>query len=400
MRAVARRNPYLIACQKGARACGDAVEFGFSEEQELLRKTVRDFLEQNAPMSRVREVMEASPVHAPDLWEEMAALGWTGLCFEESYGGAGLGMVELCVLVEELGRALTPVPFLPTAIAGFALAEVGDSAQRERWLAPICSGEATATLAITEDRGTEDPDDFELHAVRDGDRWILSGRKRFVPDAAVADFLVVAARTDRDDPGAVGLFVVPRDTPGVASAPMSSMDLLRPLAEVSFDGVTLANEFLLGADSRAAPGLAKVLDRARVMIAAEMVGGAEVCLEASVAYAKEREQFGKPIGVNQAIKHKCADMLFAVESSKSITYYAAWANQEGNDEAAIAAAMAKSFVSDSYRDTSAENIQIHGGVGFTWEYDCHLYFKRAKSDEAWFGNATFHRERVARMLDL
>jgi alkylation response protein AidB-like acyl-CoA dehydrogenase len=280
------------------------------------------------------------------------------------------------------------------------LREVGDDAQRERWLAPICSGDALATLAITEDRGTDDPAGLALRASLEGDRWVLSGRKLFVPDAAVADFLVVVARTGAADSDDVGLFVVPRETPGVAVAPMSSMDLLRPLYEVSFESVSLPAESLLGADRSAGPRLDEVLDRARVMIAAEMVGGAETCLEASVAYAKERVQFGKPIGVNQAIKHKCADMLFAVESAKSITYYAAWATEENNDESALAAAMAKAYVSDAYREASAENIQIHGGVGFTWEYDCHLYFKRAKSDEAWLGDATCHRERVARMLDL
>jgi alkylation response protein AidB-like acyl-CoA dehydrogenase len=264
----------------------------------------------------------------------------------------------------------------------------------------LCSGESIGTLAITEARGTENPEDVDLRAAADGDRFVLDGCKLFVPDAAAADVLVVAAWTGDTDADGLALFLVPRETAGVELAAMSSMDLLRPLYEVRFDGVSLPGGALLGGDRDTAPKLGRLLDDARVMIAAEMVGGAEICLEASVAYAKERVQFGKPIGVNQAIKHKCADMLFEVESAKSITYYAAWAAQEENDEAALTAAMAKAYTSDSYRHASAENIQIHGGVGFTWEYDCHLYFKRAKSDEAWLGDGRFHRERVAQMLDL
>jgi alkylation response protein AidB-like acyl-CoA dehydrogenase len=376
------------------------MDFGFTEEQELLRKTARDFLGDSAPMALVREDMESGASHSAELWKQMAELGWTGLAFPEEYGGAGLGMAELCVLLEELGRSLAPVPFLPSAIAGAAILATGGDAQKQAWLTRIGSGEAIATLAITEERGTENPGDLALRATSDGDGWVLDGRKLFVPDAAGAEVLVVVARTGGEGESGLGLFVVPRDSAGVETVSMSSMDLLRPLYEVSFQGVALPAEALLGGDRDVWRRLEPVLECARVMIAAEMVGGAEKCLEASVAYAKERIQFGKPIGVNQAIKHKCADMLFAVESAKSITYYAAWAAQEQNDEAALTAAMAKAYVSDAYRHVSAENIQIHGGVGFTWEYDCHLFFKRAKSDEAWLGDATFHRERVARMLAL
>jgi alkylation response protein AidB-like acyl-CoA dehydrogenase len=376
------------------------MNFGFTDEQELLRKTARDFLAECAPMTLVRDVMESSASHSPEVWKQMAELGWTGLAFPEEYGGAGMGTVELCIVLEELGRSLTPVPFLPSAIAGAAILEAADEAQRQAWLTRICAGEAMGTLAVTEELGTENPGDLAFSATSAGDGWVLDGRKLFVPDAACAEVLVVVARTGGEGENGIGLFVLPRETRGVETTAMSSMDLLRPLYEVSFAGVELPADALLGGDRDAWPRLARVLDRGRVMIASEMIGGAEKCLEDSVAYAKERVQFGKPIGVNQAIKHKCADMLFEVESAKSITYYAAWAAQEDNDEAPITAAMAKAYVSDAYRHTAAENIQIHGGVGFTWEYDCHLYFKRAKSDEAWLGDATFHRERVAQMLDL
>jgi alkylation response protein AidB-like acyl-CoA dehydrogenase len=372
------------------------MNFGFSEEQELLRKTARDFLTEHAPMKRVREILEGAEPHSDVLWNEMARLGWMGLALPEPHGGAGLTMVELCVVLEALGRTLAPVPFLSTAIASQAILEAGDESQRAEWLPRIAVGDAIATLAITEEGGSDEPDDLRLTANRTGDRWTLRGRKLFVPDAAAARLLLVVARTGTD----IGLFLVPRGSSGVEVEAMHSMDLLRPLYEVGFDGVELPATALLGGLEDARGVLRRILDRALVMICAEMVGGAEKCLEESVEYAKQRVQFGKPIGVNQAVKHKCADMLFQVESAKSITYYAAWAAREGNEEAPLTAAMAKSYVSDAYRHASAENIQIHGGVGFTWEYDCHLYFKRAKSDEVWLGDGTYHRERIAGLIDL
>ena len=375
------------------------MNFGFTEEQELLRKTARDFLADHAPMKRVREIMEGAESRAPEIWSEMAELGWMGLTIPETYGGADLSMIELAIVLEALGRSLAPVPFLPTMIAACALHEVGSESQRREWLPRIAAGETVATLAITETRGTEEPGDLALAATADGG-WTLRGSKLFVPDADIADLLVVAARVGGEGERGLGLFLVPRETDGVSVTPQRSMDQLRNLHQVELDGVRLPEDSLLGGDSDAWSKIQRVLDRARVMICAEMVGGAEKCLEDSVQYAKERVQFGKPIGVNQAIKHKCADMLFAVESSKSITYYAAWAAREDNEEAAVTASMAKSYVSEAYRHVSAENIQIHGGVGFTWEYDCHLYFKRAKSDEAWLGDGTLHRERVAQLIDL
>jgi len=386
------------------------MKFGFSEEQELLRRTARDFLADNASMPIVRESMEGPLPGSKPLWSALAELGWTGLAFPESYGGAGLGMVELCIVLEELGRTLAPVPFLSTAIAGRAILDTGSDAQRKTWLTRICVGETTASLALTEEKGSDAPADLHLSARRNSEGWVLSGRKLFVPDGECADLLLVVARLASDggeaeDEGAnggsgLGLFLVPGDTAGVTRRSMSAMDLLRPLAEIEFDDVGLPAGALLGGNADVWPVLGSVLDRGRVMICAEMLGGAEKCLEDSVAYAKERVQFGKPIGVHQAIKHKCADMLFEVESARSITYYAAWAAGEENDEAPLMASMAKAYVSDAYRMCSAENIQIHGGVGFTWEYDCHLYFKRATSDACWLGDATLHRERVARLMEI
>jgi alkylation response protein AidB-like acyl-CoA dehydrogenase len=376
------------------------MNFGFTEEQELLRKTARDFLAEHASSKRVREVMEGPETHDAALWKRLAELGWTGLALPEEHGGAGLSMVELCIVLEELGRSLAPVPFLPTVIAGAAILELGSDAQRASWLPGIAAGDRVATLALTEERGSDEPDALSLAARRDGDGWRLEGSKLFVPDAGAADLFLVVARTGDEGEKGLGLFAVPGDAEGLGIVPLRSMDLLRPLARVDLSGVRVPAANLLGDAPDAWPAIQRVLDRARVMICAEMVGGAEKCLEDSVQYAKERVQFGKPIGVHQAIKHKCADMLFQVESARSITYYAAWAASEDAEEAPLTAAMAKAYTSDAYRHVSAENIQIHGGVGFTWEYDCHLYFKRAKSDEAWLGDGTRQRERVAALLQV
>ncbi len=373
------------------------MKFELSEEQELLRKTARDFLTAHAPMKAVRAVMEGHDLYSSDLWRRLAELGWMGLAIPERYGGSGLGPIELSIVVEELGRALAPVPFLPTQIAARVICEAGDDAQQARWLAAISSGNAIGTLAFDEPHPTADEPLLGVVAVRDAKGWTLTGNKWFVPDAGAADLLVTTARTDPKT-ATIGLFAVPRDTPGLRIQPMISMDPLRTLSTLRFGAARLPESALLGGNVAAAEPLGRALDFARVAICAEMVGGAEVCLEASVAHARQREQFGKPIGSYQAIKHKCADMLFEVESARSIAYYAAWAVGANGDDASLRAAMAKAYLSDAYRHVSAENIQIHGGVGFTWEYDCHLFFKRAKSDEMWLGDGRYHRERVAQLL--
>ena len=367
------------------------MNFGFTEEQELLRTTAREFLAKRAPMGRVREVMDGPEPEAPELWHALGELGWTGLAIPEDLGGAGLGMVELGLVVEELGRSLAPVPFLPTAIAGLAVLELGDEKQQREWLSRIAAGQAAATLAITEAIGGEEAGDLELAAERETEGWVLRGCKHFVPDAARADWIATVARSGE----ALEVFAVPRDADGLCVEPMRSVDLLRPLYSVHFDGVRLDD----GARLAGAGALETVLDRARVVISAEMLGAAQKCLDDSVAYAKDRVQFGRPIGANQAIKHKCADMLFQVESARSLTYWAAWAADRRDEEAALAASMAKSYVGDACSWIAGENIQIHGGVGFTWETDCHLYFKRAKSDECWLGDSRYHRERVARLME-
>ncbi len=371
------------------------MNFGFTEEQEFLRNTAREFLSSECPMARVRDVMEEEAGHRPAFWRQLAELGWVGLLIPETHGGAGLGGIELLVILEEMGRALVPSPFFANLQGTLALLRAGNDTQKKDLLPAVAAGDRILSLAVTEEAGTEDPQDLALRAERVGSEYRLTGAKLFVPDAQNADTLVVVARTGGPDD--LSLLLVDREADGVSVSPLQSIDQTRRSAEVRFEA---ARGELLGPEHGGWETWEWVRDRALVALAADAVGGSQKVLEDAVAYAKERVQFGKPIGVHQAIKHKCADMLIEVESARSITYWAAWSATEDLADARLAAAMAKAYTSDSYRHCSAENIQIHGGVGFTWEYDCHLYFKRAKALEVTYGDASYHRERVAVLLDL
>ncbi len=373
------------------------MNFGFTEEQEFLRTTAREFLENECPSSVVRELMETEPGYSPDMWKKMAELGWTGLLIPEEYGGAELGFIDLVVILEEMGRAVLPSPFFANLLGTLAVLDAGNEPTKKELLTEVAAGQRILSFAITEAAGTEQAIDIATRAEAAGDGYRLFGTKLFVPDAQNVDTLVVAARSGAKGEAGISLLLVDRGASGMAITPLKSMDMTRRIAEVSFDGTPAK---LLGTLDRGWSTWESVRACALVALSAEAVGGAQKVLDDSVAYAKERIQFGKPIGVNQAVKHKCADMLIEVESSKSITYYAAWAIAEGIDEAPLAASMAKAYTSDAYRHCSAENIQIHGGVGFTWEYDCHLYFKRAKAIEVTFGDPTQHRERVAQLLNI
>ncbi len=378
------------------------MDFGFSEEQEMLRSSARDFLAKEAPMTYVRKMMEDERGFTADLWRKMAELGWMGLILPEAYGGAGLDFVDMVVVLEEMGRVVLPGPFFSTVIlAGVAIAEGGSPKQKETHLPKIADGSLKATLANMEPSGRWDADGIQLVAKPDGGGYVLDGTKLFVPDANVADLFVVAGRA----PGSKGadgvsLFLVDAKTPGVAVTMLKTMDQTRKLGEVVFKNVKVGADALLGPAGGGWKILERVADRAKVGLSAEMCGGAQKVLEMSVEYAKVREQFGKPIGSFQAIQHKCANMLVEVESSKSITYYAAWAVANDVAEAPLAAAMAKAYTSDAYRHTAGEGIQIHGGIGFTWEHDMHIFFKRAKSSEVTFGDATWNREIVAQKIGL
>jgi alkylation response protein AidB-like acyl-CoA dehydrogenase len=371
------------------------VNFAFSEEQEELRKSVRRFLEDKSPESEVRRLMETTEGYDPAVWRQMGEqLGLQGLAIPEEYGGSGYTYVELIVILEEMGRALLCAPYFSTvALAANTLLVSGDDGAKKEHLPGIATGETIATLAFTEDSGRWDEAGITMEATRAGDGYTLSGHKMFVLDGHTADLILVAARSG----GGVSLFAVAGDAGGLTRTPLSTMDQTRKQARLEF-AETPAR--LVGTEGEGWAVLSKVLDLAAVALAAEQVGGAQKVLEMSVEYAKNRVQFGRPIGSFQAIKHKCADMLLEVESAKSAAYYAGWAAAEDNDELPVVASLAKAYCSDAYFHATAENIQIHGGIGFTWEHPAHLYFKRAKSSELLFGDPTYHRELLAQRIGI
>ncbi len=379
------------------------MDFGFSQEQEMLRATARKFFENECASTFVRARMEEPAGVTDDFWTKLAEQGWLGLVYPEEYGGAGLGFVDLVVLMEEMGRVVMPGPFFATTVlGGLAILEAGSAAQKKEWLTRIAAGEAKATLAWTEPNVRWDAAGVTATARAAGGDVVLSGTKLFVPDAHLADVLVVAARTSegsRPEDG-VSLFLVPKGVAGLETKLLPTMDQTRKLCEVSLRDVRVPGTALLGARDAGWAALARVLERATVALCAEMCGGAQRVLEMTTEYAKIRVAFGKPIGTYQGVKHRAADMLVDVENAKSLTYYAAWAVDENVAEAALAASMAKAYVTDAYRKVAGAGIQLHGGIGFTWEHDLHLYFKRAKSSEFTFGDATYHRERVASLINL
>jgi alkylation response protein AidB-like acyl-CoA dehydrogenase len=371
------------------------VNFAFSEEQEELRRITRAFLESKSSEAEVRRLMDTTDGYDPKVWSQMAnELGLQSLTIPEEYGGQGFTNVELTVVLEEMGRALLCAPYFSSVVlAANALLHSGDEAAKKDILPGIASGETIATLAFTEPNGRWDEAGIEATASKDGDAWKLNGTKMFVLDGHIADRIIVAARTD----AGVSLFSVAGDAAGLTRTALSTMDQTRKQAKLELADVPGT---LVGTDGAGWTTLDRVLDLAAVALAAEQVGGAQFVLEMAVQYAKDRVQFGRPIGSFQAIKHKCADMLLEVESAKSAAYYAAWCAAELNDELPEVACLAKAYCSEAYFHAAAENIQIHGGIGFTWEHPAHLYFKRAKSSELLFGDPTYHRELLAQRLGI
>jgi alkylation response protein AidB-like acyl-CoA dehydrogenase len=375
------------------------LDFGFSEEQEMLRQSARALLERECPSAHVRQMMEDERGYSPALWRKMAELGWLGLVLPEAHGGAGLNYVDLVVVAEEMGRVLLPSPFIWTLMFADAISRAGSAEQQRRFLPAIARGELIATTAHLEANGGWDESGVTLGARKSGAGFVLDGDKLFVNDAHVADYFLVAARTGGKR-GGITLFAIDAKRPGVAVTPLKAMDQTRKIGAVAFRGVRAAAADVVGEINGGWPVLASAIDRAKVALAAEMMGGAQKVLETAVEYTKVREQFGRPIGSFQAVQHKCANMMVDVEGAKSAVYYAAWAVSNDAPDAQTAAAVAKAAASDAYRRTAADGIQVHGGIGFTWEHDMHLYFKRAKSSEFTFGDANFNREIVAQLIGL
>ena len=379
------------------------IDFAFNEEQEELRRSARTFLDKHSSSERVRAAMQSDRGYEEDVWRRVGGeLGWTAITIPEKYGGLGLGYVELVALFEETGRALLCSPLFSTvALAANAVLATGDGTTAAELLPSIAAGETTATLAYTEETGSWDPAAICTTVRRDRDEYVLDGVKTYVLDGHCADWLIVAARAPGSSGDAgISLIALPAETSGVTRRVLPTMDPTRKLAEVVLDSVRIPVSALLGTEGRAWPAISRTLDLAAIALAAEQVGGAQRCLDMTVAYAKDRKQFGRPIGSFQAIKHKCADMLLQVESARSAARYAGWAASVDEPDLPAVASLAKAYCSDAYFYCAAEAIQIHGGVGFTWEYDVHIHFKRARSTESFLGNPAHHRELVAQRIGL
>ena len=365
------------------------MDFSFSPDQQLLKNSARAFLDEHAKAAHVRALWDDPRGESETLWKEMAQLGWLGLALPEEAGGSALGLVETAILQEELGRAACPSAYLPTVLAAMAVDRFGSAAQKNRWLPAIAGGSARATVALMERELDWDLRSVQTRAEERGGKAVLTGVKQFVPWAHVADLILVPAVAG----ATVAVFAVETSAPGVSVTPLTSMDPGVRLSTVTLDGA-VATEGRLPSGG----ALDFLLQRGAVGASAEMLGAARRCLDMAVDYAKVREQFGQPIGSFQAIRHKCAEMLLEVENSFSAGYYAAWSLENGAEDGPLAASVAKAYVSDASRKVCGDAIQVHGGIGFTWEYDLHLYFKRAKALEPLYGDADYHRELIVRRV--
>jgi len=374
------------------------LDFGFSEEQEMLRDAAKRFLTDNCSTKFIRQVMASETAHDTGFWDKLVGLGWPGLLIPEEFGGQGGTFLDMTVIAEEAGKALVPGPFFATALLGVpALIEGGSDAQKKELLPKIAAGKFIPTVAIAEAAGRFDAGGIELQATKKGSGYTLTGEKFFVPDAHVADAIIVAARSGKGTgEEGITLLCVPANEKGVTVTQLKTVDMTRRLCHIKFDNVSATE--LIGKEGAGWPILRRTLDIATAGLSAELVGTAQKALDIAVEYAKTRVQFGKPIGSFQAIKHKCVDMMVAVENARSLTYYACWTVDEGVPDAASAVPMAKAYASDMGKNVTSEAIQVHGGIGFTWEHDMHLYHRRALAGEANLGNAPVHRETVAKTL--
>ncbi|HEY7784122.1 MAG TPA: acyl-CoA dehydrogenase family protein [Pyrinomonadaceae bacterium] len=370
------------------------MDFDLSKPQKLLKQSAREFLSRACPPAKVRQLMATDTAHDSDLWQAIVDQGWTALTISESYGGLGLGPVELVIVAEEMGRACLPGAFLSTVTAASVIERAGSENQLSRYLEAIAAGELKATLAFLEESACWQIESIKLKAVRDGDWFNLTGNKLFVNDADVADIVICVTRNG----DGVTLLPIERGSKGLSIQPMPSMDATRKVYKATFENVRVSAADAFGADGDAKGALRAAIDVATVALCGEMVGGMQWILDTSVEYAKTRQQFGRVIGSFQAVQHQCADMLLLTESARSATYFAAWALSENDPMGHLSVSMAKAYCSDAFREVANRGVQIHGGLGFTWEHDLQLYYKRSKSAETMFGDATLHRERIAQMV--
>jgi alkylation response protein AidB-like acyl-CoA dehydrogenase len=370
------------------------MNFGFTEEQELLRAEVRKFLDAHCRLEEVRKLAETQEGFSREQWKQLAELGWLGLLIPEAHGGSGLGFVDLVVVLEETGRTLFPSPFVSTSLAAAVLRDHGSEAQRARWLPGLADGSRIGALALLDDPDWIDPRGVTLRAQQSAGALRLSGEKPCVHDAEAATGFVVAFRSG-DAPEAVSLALVERDAPGVSVETLPGIDATKRIGRIRFDGAPVAPEAILGEPGAAWPIALRALDTGALLVAAEMVGAAEAALALATSYAKQRIQFGQPIGRFQGVKHPLAEMHVDVESWKSLVYYAAWCLDEGHPDAPLAASRAKAYASEAFARIGVDCVQLHGGIGYTWEYDAQLYLKRSKWARPAFGDSDHHYARIA-----
>jgi alkylation response protein AidB-like acyl-CoA dehydrogenase len=370
------------------------MDFDLNKPQQLLQQSAREFFTRECPLEHVRALMATETAFDEKLWQGIADQGWTGLLVPEEFGGLGLGLVELAVIAEEMGRACLPAPFVSTLWAASLIERAGSEGQRAQYLEKIASGELKATVALLEESADWNPAAVSLRADLMGKEFRLNGRKEFVTDAAVADLIIVVARSGDK----LVLLPVEKGASGMTITATPGIDATRKLYAIDFTNVAVAEADALAFNSRTEEALEAATDVALVALCAELVGGMQWTLETAVEYAKTRTQFGKPIGLYQAVQHKCADMFLWLESSRSATYYAAWAVSENDPAAKIAVSMAKAYCSDAGREVGNNGMQVHGGIGFTWEHNLHLYYKRAKGSEIMLGDASYHREKLAQLV--
>ena len=370
-----------------------------SEEQDILKKSAHDFLTEKCPKSLVREMEKDEKGYPPQLWKEIADLGWMGLVFPENYGGSGMSFLDLAVLLEEMGHACFPGPFFSTVIlGGLTILDAGSDEQKQKYLPQIASGKAIFTLALTEASGKYEAGSIKTRATADKNDYIINGTKLFIPDASVADYFLCIARTDEKSRGEQGLtiFIVNAKSPGISTTVLNTIARDKQ-CEVIFKQVRVPRENILGKLNQGWSEIQKTIERAAIAKCCEMVGGMQAVLDMTVAYVKERVQFDVPIGVFQAIQHHCVYILVDVEGSRAAAYDAAWRVSTGrpySNEAAIT----KAWVSDAYQRVVSLGTQAHGGVAIIEDHDMPLYYRRAKASELAFGDARFHKKTVARKM--
>jgi len=378
------------------------MDFSLSEEQEMLKKMARDFLAEKCPTTLVREMETDEKGYSPELWREMAELGWMGLVFPEKYGGSEMGLLDLAVLLEEMGRACLPGPFFSTVVlGGLTVLDTGSEEQKQKYLPGIASGEAIFTLALTEASARYDADSITVKATADGNDYIIDGTKLFVPDAHIADYLLCVARTDeqgkaKDD--GISIFIVDAKSPGLSNTVLKTIAGDK-LCEVVFDRVRVPKENILGEFNKGWGVVQKIIERAAVAECCVLTGVIQRVLEMTLDYAKDRKQFDRPIGSFQVIQHYCADMAADVEGTRYSTYQAAWALSEGlscTKEVAIA----KAWAGEAYERVVTQSHQIHGAIGCTIDHDLQLYTKRGKTAQLSYGGGDYYREVVAQEMGL